>query len=129
MTLALPFQDTYRHLPAGFFTRLDPAPVAAPALVHLHAPLATTLGLDADVLLDQFSVQGGKPAKVRSKVEPIEQPTRIMQSANRSDGLRQLAGQLGMQDVRNGGTLLPLIVGIVVLLIVIGLFYFLTHRG
>jgi serine/tyrosine/threonine adenylyltransferase len=46
MPLRFPFDNTYVHLPARLFARLDPTPVAAPRLVHLNAGLAASLGLD-----------------------------------------------------------------------------------
>ncbi len=34
------FQNTYARLPQQFYARVQPMPVAAPALVKLNAPLA-----------------------------------------------------------------------------------------
>lgn len=44
---ALPLQHSYAALPAVFFRRVDPTPVAAPAWLAFNAPLARELGLDA----------------------------------------------------------------------------------
>ena len=44
------FDNSYARLPEGFFTRLPPAPVAAPRLLRLNRPLARELGLDPDRL-------------------------------------------------------------------------------
>jgi uncharacterized protein YdiU (UPF0061 family) len=50
MTVHFPFQNTYAALPANFFARVAPTPVAAPRLVKLNRPLALHLGLDPDRL-------------------------------------------------------------------------------
>src|ERR1700752_624565 len=50
MTIHFPFQNTYSALPAAFFARVAPTPVAAPWLIKLNRPLAVHLGLDPDVL-------------------------------------------------------------------------------
>ncbi|MFD1882463.1 protein adenylyltransferase SelO [Paracoccus pacificus] len=44
------FDNSYARLPAGFFARINPTPVSAPALVALNRPLARRMGLDADWL-------------------------------------------------------------------------------
>ena len=104
MTLALPFQDTYRHLPAGFFTRLDPAPVAAPALVHLNAPLATTLGLDPARLARAEGVAVLAGAQVAEGSTPIAQVYAGHQfggfSPQLGDGRAHLLGELIAPDGR-----------------------------
>jgi uncharacterized protein YdiU (UPF0061 family) len=50
MTVHFPFENTYAALPAGFFARVAPTPVASPRLVKLNRPLAMHLGLDPDRL-------------------------------------------------------------------------------
>src|ERR1700744_5224821 len=50
MTVHFPFQNTYAALPANFFARVAPTPVAAPRLIKLNRPLAVHLGLDPDML-------------------------------------------------------------------------------
>jgi uncharacterized protein YdiU (UPF0061 family) len=50
MTVHFPFQNSYSALPAGFFARVAPTPVAAPRLIKLNRPLAVQLGLDPDLL-------------------------------------------------------------------------------
>jgi uncharacterized protein YdiU (UPF0061 family) len=50
MTLHFPFQNTYAALPANFFARVNPTPVASPRLIKLNRPLAVHLGLDPDLL-------------------------------------------------------------------------------
>src|SRR4029078_2074743 len=50
MTVHFPFQNTYSALPATFFARVAPTPVAAPRLIKLNRALAVHLRLDPDVL-------------------------------------------------------------------------------
>ena len=50
MTVHFPFQHTYAALPASFFARVAPTPVASPRLIKLNRPLALNLGLDPDLL-------------------------------------------------------------------------------
>jgi serine/tyrosine/threonine adenylyltransferase len=50
MTVHFPFQNTYAALPANFFARVAPTPVASPRLVKLNRPLAVHLGLDPELL-------------------------------------------------------------------------------
>lgn len=50
MTIHFPFQNTYAALPANFFARVAPTPVAVPRLIKLNRPLALHLGLDPDLL-------------------------------------------------------------------------------
>jgi uncharacterized protein YdiU (UPF0061 family) len=50
MTVHFPFEHTYAALPANFFARVAPTPVAAPRLIKLNRPLAEQLGLNPDLL-------------------------------------------------------------------------------
>jgi uncharacterized protein YdiU (UPF0061 family) len=50
MTVHFPFQNTYAALPANFFARVAPTPVASPRLVKLNRRLAVHLGLDPELL-------------------------------------------------------------------------------
>jgi len=50
MTVHFPFQNSYAALPANFFARVAPTPVAAPRLIKLNRPLAVHLGLDPELL-------------------------------------------------------------------------------
>src|ERR1700755_2756662 len=50
MTVHFPFENTYAALPANFFARVAPTPVAAPRLIKLNRPLARHLGLDPEML-------------------------------------------------------------------------------
>src|SRR5713101_2531486 len=62
MTVHFPFENTYAALPAGFFARVAPTPVASPRLIKLNRPLAVHLGLDPDVLdsLEGAEILSGK---------------------------------------------------------------------
>lgn len=50
MTIHFPFQNTYSALPANFFARVAPTPVASPRLIKLNRTLAVQLRLDPDLL-------------------------------------------------------------------------------
>src|ERR1700675_1797293 len=50
MTVHFPFQNTYAALPANFFARVAPTPVASPRLIKLNRPLAIRLGPDPGLL-------------------------------------------------------------------------------
>ena len=45
MKISAPFDNSFAALPAGFYTRIAPTPVAAPKLLAFNAGLAQTLGL------------------------------------------------------------------------------------
>ncbi len=46
MTVQIPFDNTYVHLPARFFARVPPTPVAAPQMLRVNEALARQLGID-----------------------------------------------------------------------------------
>ncbi|WP_121612374.1 protein adenylyltransferase SelO [Mesobacillus foraminis] len=48
--------NSYARLPKTFFTKLDPNPVSSPKLVILNEALAQTMGLDAQALRSEDSV-------------------------------------------------------------------------
>ena len=50
MTVHFPFKNSNATLPANFFARVAPTPVASPRLIKLNRPLAIHLGLDPDRL-------------------------------------------------------------------------------
>jgi uncharacterized protein YdiU (UPF0061 family) len=47
---AFRFDNSYARLPANFYARVQPTPVAEPWLIKLNRPLAGELGLDAEAL-------------------------------------------------------------------------------
>jgi uncharacterized protein YdiU (UPF0061 family) len=57
MTVRFAFDNSYARLPARFYARLDPTPVAAPRLVRVNAELADSLGLDSDELASSEGVE------------------------------------------------------------------------
>ena len=67
------FDNSYARLPARFYARLDPTPVASPRLVKLNTALARELGLDPDLLTspDAIAVFAGNAVAPGS--EPIAQ--------------------------------------------------------
>lgn len=52
MASPIPFDNSYARLPAHFYARLDPIPVAAARLLMFNAPLAAELGIDTGALDD-----------------------------------------------------------------------------
>jgi uncharacterized protein YdiU (UPF0061 family) len=71
MTVHFPFQNTYAALPANFFARVAPTPVAAPRLVKLNRPLAVHLGLDPDLLETAEGVEILAGKRVPEGADPI----------------------------------------------------------
>jgi uncharacterized protein YdiU (UPF0061 family) len=71
MTVHFPFQNTYAALPAGFFARVAPTPVASPKLVKLNRPLATHLGLDPDRLASPEGVEILAGKRIPDGADPI----------------------------------------------------------
>ena len=52
-----PFDNSYARLPERFYARLDPTPVAAPALIKINHALADHLGLDSDFMKSPAAVE------------------------------------------------------------------------
>ena len=71
MTVHFPFQNTYAALPANFFARVAPTPVAAPRLIKLNRPLAVHLGLDPEVLSGPEGAEILAGKTVPAGAEPI----------------------------------------------------------
>src|SRR5881275_1358287 len=71
MTVHFPFEHTYAALPANFFARVVPTPVAAPRLVKLNEPLARHLGLDPDRLASPEGVEILAGKRLPDGAEPI----------------------------------------------------------
>ncbi len=55
-SVRFPFDNSYARLPARFYARLEPTPVAAPRLVRVNTALAEQLGLDAEALASPAGV-------------------------------------------------------------------------
>jgi uncharacterized protein YdiU (UPF0061 family) len=71
MTVHFPFQNTYAALPANFFARVVPTPVAAPRLVKLNRALAIHLGLDPDRLSSPEGVEILAGKQIPEGADPI----------------------------------------------------------
>ncbi len=71
MTVHFPFQNTYAALPANFFARVAPTPVAAPRLVKLNRPLAVHLGLDPELLASPEGAEILAGKRVPDGADPI----------------------------------------------------------
>src|SRR5439155_26539486 len=71
MTVHFPFQNTYAALPANFFARVAPTPVAAPRLIKLNRGLAVQLGLDPDVLSSPEGAEILAGKRVPDGADPI----------------------------------------------------------
>src|SRR6186713_2461485 len=71
MTVHFPFQNTYSALPANFFVRVAPTPVAAPRLIKLNRALAVQLGLDPDLLSTPEGAEILSGKRVPEGADPI----------------------------------------------------------
>jgi serine/tyrosine/threonine adenylyltransferase len=71
MTVHFPFQNTYAALPANFFARVAPTPVAAPRLIKLNRALAIHLGLDPEVLASPEGAEILAGKRVPDGADPI----------------------------------------------------------
>jgi uncharacterized protein YdiU (UPF0061 family) len=71
MTVHFPFQNTYSALPANFFARVAPTPVASPRLIKLNRPLAIHLGLDPDLLDSPEGAEILSGKRVPAGADPI----------------------------------------------------------
>src|ERR1700675_1652030 len=71
MTVHFPFQNTYAALPANFFARVVPTPVAAPRLIKLNRPLAIHLGLDPDLLASPEGAEILAGKRIPDGADPI----------------------------------------------------------
>jgi uncharacterized protein YdiU (UPF0061 family) len=65
------FDNSYARLPPRFYQRLDPTPVAAPALIRVNRPLAALLGLDPDALASSEGVAVLAGNRVPEGAEPL----------------------------------------------------------
>ncbi|MEL7279433.1 MAG: YdiU family protein [Pseudomonadota bacterium] len=64
MTLTIPFDNSYTHLPDRFFTRMAPAPVKAPQLLHFNNTLAAELGITAGSPTEMAEVFAGNTVPI-----------------------------------------------------------------
>jgi len=73
MTLHMPFDNSYARLPARFYARLDPTPVAEPRLLKLNERLAVDLGLDVEALMQPEGIAMLAGNLVPEGAEPLAQ--------------------------------------------------------
>jgi serine/tyrosine/threonine adenylyltransferase len=71
VTYHFPFSNSYTRLPARFFARVAPTPVALPRLVRLNRDLALSLGLDPDWLAGPEGLEILAGNRVPDEAEPI----------------------------------------------------------
>ncbi len=71
VSLRFAFDNTYARLPATFYARLNPTPVAAPRLIKLNVELARNLGLDPKVLATPQGVEVLAGNRVAEGSEPL----------------------------------------------------------
>ena len=71
MTITAPFDNSYAALPEGFFSRINPTPVANPRLLAFNKPLASSLGLEFATKDDLAFVLGGNELPVGA--DPLAQ--------------------------------------------------------
>jgi len=71
MTVHFPFENTYAALPANFFARVAPTPVASPRLIKLNRALAVHLGLDPDRLSTPEGVEILAGKNIPDGADPI----------------------------------------------------------
>src|ERR1700761_40168 len=71
--MQIPFDNHYARLPDRFYARLNPTPVAAPALLRLNDPLARFLGLDPEELRspDGVAVLAGNAVPAGASPMPL----------------------------------------------------------
>lgn len=71
MTVHFPFDNSYAALPANFFARVAPTPVAAPRLIKLNHALAEQLGIDPDWLASPEGVEVLAGKRVPDGADPL----------------------------------------------------------
>jgi uncharacterized protein YdiU (UPF0061 family) len=71
MTVHFPFDNSYAALPANFFARVAPTPVAAPRLIKLNRPLAEQLSVDPDWLATPEGVEVLAGKRVPDGADPL----------------------------------------------------------
>ena len=103
MTFAIPFDNSYARLPAGFFSAQEPDPVRAPRLVAFNTDLARLLGITPGDLPEMAQVFAGNT--VPQGAEPLAQLYSGHQFGNYNpqlgDGRAILLGEvLGSDGIR-----------------------------
>ncbi len=70
-SLRIAFDNSYARLPARFYSREDPTPVAAPRLIQANAELARKLGIDPKTLASAEGVSILAGNRVAEGAEPL----------------------------------------------------------
>jgi uncharacterized protein YdiU (UPF0061 family) len=65
------FENTYARLPARFYTRTEPTPVAAPRLIRFNAALAADLSIEVDAGDEQGIAQALSGNRLMPGSEPL----------------------------------------------------------
>lgn len=65
------FDNSYARLPARFYSRLNPTPVAAPRLIQINTSLAEQLGIDPDALSSPAGVEILAGNRIAEGSEPL----------------------------------------------------------
>ena len=96
------FDNTYARLPERFYTRINPAPVAAPRLIKVNVELARSLGLDPAALASTLGVEILAGNRVAEGSEPLAQAYAGHQFGHfvpqLGDGRANLLGEVIGQD-------------------------------
>ncbi len=71
LPVRFPFENSYAGLPARFYARVDPTPVASPTLIQLNVELAEKLGLDPALLASPEGVAMLAGNRVVEGSEPL----------------------------------------------------------
>ena len=108
---AIPFDNSYARLPGQMFVRLDPTPVAAPALIAVNGALAAELGIDPGWLRSARGVAVLAGNLIPAGAEPLAQAYAGHQfghwNPQLGDGrailLGEVQGQAGRRDIQLKG--------------------------
>ena len=73
MPLTIPFDNSYARLPARFYARIGPSPVARPKLVALNEGLAQALGIDTGELRSPAGVAVLSGSAIPDGADPLAQ--------------------------------------------------------
>lgn len=100
----VPFDNSYSHLPQGFFARVNLKPVRAPRLIRVNEELARFLGIDPAGLETPQGVEVLAGNQVAEGSEPLAMAYAGHQFANfvpqLGDGRACLLGEVTAQDGR-----------------------------
>jgi uncharacterized protein YdiU (UPF0061 family) len=98
----MPLENSYARLPASFYSRVAPTPVASPALIRLNRSLADHLGLDPDLLASPAGLEILSGNRVPASARPLAQAYAGHQFGNwvpqLGDGRAVLLGEVVDRD-------------------------------